>query len=34
MQSNLFLLQDQALSSQAKLPVDLLALYKAMGEGW
>lgn len=34
MQSNLLNLQDQLVASQAKLLVDLITLYKAMGGGW
>jgi multidrug efflux system outer membrane protein len=34
MQGNLLVLQDQLVSSEAQLAVDLIALYKAMGGGW
>ena len=34
MQGNLLLLQDQLVSSEAQLIIDLIVLYKAMGGGW
>jgi outer membrane protein TolC len=34
MQGNLLRLQDQQVSSEAQLVIDLIALYKAMGGGW
>jgi outer membrane protein TolC len=34
MQGNLLRLQDQQVSSEAQLAVDLVAIYKAMGGGW
>ena len=34
MQRNLLQLQDELVSSEAQLVIDLIALYKAMGGGW